>query len=164
MMSTELQQEMRSCIADNEEKIKCEQKYPQDQCEECGMVYVKKCHEDQIRLDCGICTYRCPEGTKPAFKGTYCLKPSIHQRKLFQTQFSCEQSLELGQKCFKKEKFWIQDCPNNYRALGQFFCDFVCPAEKFEDTRLACVPKVTYQEEYYSSSFVNPFGKKTEEM
>lgn len=61
-----LKNEFKDCLVSEEYKKKC------SDCQECGLVYVKACKEDEERVDCSLCVKKCPEGTITTARYTLC--------------------------------------------------------------------------------------------
>lgn len=105
-----------------------------------NLVY-KICPESSILHDNRNCFTRCPEGFKDA--GFFCEKPQVIVRKLYKIQEKC------GEKCkkFGTFKFWIAECPKNYKEVLTF-CVPVC-SYGFEDHGKSCKKLFTGFVDFY---------------
>ena len=144
-----LQTLYKACQVNKDLKQKCDAFHYPDQCEECGMIYVKKCPKDFIRLDCGLCARKCPEKTVSDAAGALCRKPAVLKRRVFKTVFDCKRE---GEGCEEFEGFVVGGCEQGFRGLGRFLCGFECPAE-FREKGIYCVPDLVEDNAYFMSDF-----------
>lgn len=105
-----------------------------------NLVY-KMCPESSTLQDNRNCLTRCPENFKDV--GFFCEKPKVIIRKLYKTQEKC------GEKCkkFGTFKFWINDCPKNYKEVLTF-CVPIC-SYGFEDHGKSCKKIFTGNVNFY---------------
>jgi hypothetical protein len=99
------------------------------------------CSESSYLQDNMNCVTRCPEGFKDT--GLFCEKPKVIVRRLYKTADKC------GEKCkrFGTFKFWITECPRNYKEVLTF-CVPIC-SYGFEDHGKSCKKIFTGTVKFY---------------
>lgn len=63
-----------------ESLVQCEKHYGMQNCEQCGIAFVKRCPDNFIRISCLICARKCPPGTMPDSLGALCAKPIVKKK------------------------------------------------------------------------------------
>ena len=146
LLPEEVQTHFRECLKSNEkEKKACEQRYGADQCEECAMLFVKKCPVGFDRVDCSVCARSCPEETQIFASGALCTKPDMIKREVFDSYNEC---MVKHSACGDFETYATSNCPDRFRPLGNFLCVFECP-EGYTDDGLFCVPETEVTEDFF---------------
>ena len=151
LLPEDLQRKYINCKVNIELKEKCDAHFYPDQCEECGMIYVKKCPKDYIRLDCGLCASRCPEGTIPDAAGALCKKPEMIKKGIFKFMIDCTKEYQ-SEGCTEHEGFSTSNCPTGFDNVGNFLCSYKCPLN-FTDKEIYCVPDIIENSQYFMSNF-----------
>ena len=77
LLPINIQQKIQDCNITDKSLRLCEEKYGPGNCEQNGVVYLKKCPDDFVRLDVGVCGRECPSDTMEDAIGFMCAKPKI---------------------------------------------------------------------------------------
>lgn len=145
-----LQKKFRDCKIKLDEKKICEEIHGIDNCEQCGMLYKKKCPENFSRIDCGLCVRNCPEKTVEDALGALCAKPKIFKKKIYNSFIDCKK--DGNEDCNNFGDFATSLCPKYFKAIGDFLCGYECP-EGFEDSEIYCVPEILESNEYFMGNY-----------
>jgi hypothetical protein len=152
LLPEDLQKAYRECGINEELKEKCDKHFYPEECEECGMIYVKKCPKNYQRIDCGLCSLVCPPETTVDAAGALCKKPVMKKKQVYKYMLDCTKEHPEG--CTDHQNFFTSNCPDNFVNSGNFLCTYKCP-DQFLDKGIYCVPDIIENNQYFISDFVD---------